>query len=188
MSLYLCPRWRNKIDLFIYFYLYPASGVPRAVRASACVAGPVQEGAGLHEADSSRQIPGNICSREDNEGWFSVARHLWQVRPHWLLLQTIISKLRTIDYSLINYFYYSCFVIDALLSCFRRLVISQHGRALHIVAQHQFLDSPEWFGVSSDEFFQVRASLQTFNIERLPSCWWPILLRRFTCNLTYIYT
>ncbi|KAG8234596.1 hypothetical protein J437_LFUL017099 [Ladona fulva] len=35
------------------------------------------------------------------------------------------------------------------------LVVSQNGRALHIVFPHQFLDSPEWFGVSTDEFFQV---------------------------------
>ncbi|XP_076044453.1 popeye domain-containing protein 3-like isoform X4 [Oratosquilla oratoria] len=39
-----------------------------------------------------------------------------------------------------------------------RLVISQNGRALHIVSQHQFLDSPEWFGVSTDEYFQVSAT------------------------------
>lgn len=36
-----------------------------------------------------------------------------------------------------------------------RLVISQNGNALHIVFPYQFLDSPEWFGVSTDEFFQV---------------------------------
>ncbi|KAF6211397.1 hypothetical protein GE061_011909 [Apolygus lucorum] len=36
-----------------------------------------------------------------------------------------------------------------------RLVVSQNGRALHIVFPHQFLDSPEWFGVSTDEYFQV---------------------------------
>ncbi|KAG8251452.1 hypothetical protein J6590_079349 [Homalodisca vitripennis] len=35
------------------------------------------------------------------------------------------------------------------------LVVSQNGRALHIVFPHQFLDSPEWFGVSTDEYFQV---------------------------------
>lgn len=33
--------------------------------------------------------------------------------------------------------------------------MSQNGRALHIVFPHQFLDSPEWFGVSTDEYFQV---------------------------------
>ncbi|XP_032593748.1 blood vessel epicardial substance isoform X3 [Drosophila grimshawi] len=36
-----------------------------------------------------------------------------------------------------------------------KLVVSQHQRALHIVFPHQFLDSPEWFGVSTDDFFQV---------------------------------
>uniref|UniRef100_A0A2S2PQG6 Blood vessel epicardial substance n=1 Tax=Schizaphis graminum TaxID=13262 RepID=A0A2S2PQG6_SCHGA len=36
-----------------------------------------------------------------------------------------------------------------------KLVISQNGNALHIVFPYQFLDSPEWFGVSTDEFFQV---------------------------------
>lgn len=34
-------------------------------------------------------------------------------------------------------------------------MVSQNGRALHIVFPHQFLDSPEWFGVSTDEYFQV---------------------------------
>lgn len=38
-----------------------------------------------------------------------------------------------------------------------RLVVSQHQRALHIVFPHQFLDSPEWFGVSTDDYFQVSA-------------------------------
>lgn len=36
-----------------------------------------------------------------------------------------------------------------------KLVVSQNGRALHIVFPNQFLDSPEWFGVSTDEYFQV---------------------------------
>lgn len=36
-----------------------------------------------------------------------------------------------------------------------KLVVSQNFRALHIVFPHQFLDSPEWFGVSTDEYFQV---------------------------------
>ncbi|XP_055682180.1 blood vessel epicardial substance isoform X2 [Lutzomyia longipalpis] len=36
-----------------------------------------------------------------------------------------------------------------------KLVVSQNQRALHIVFPHQFLDSPEWFGVSTDDFFQV---------------------------------
>ncbi|CAK1585144.1 unnamed protein product [Parnassius mnemosyne] len=36
-----------------------------------------------------------------------------------------------------------------------KLVVSQNQRALHIVFPHHFLDSPEWFGVSTDEYFQV---------------------------------
>jgi len=36
-----------------------------------------------------------------------------------------------------------------------RLVVSQNYRALHIVFPHQFLDSPEWFGLTTDEYFQV---------------------------------
>uniref|UniRef100_A0A034W9V1 Blood vessel epicardial substance n=1 Tax=Bactrocera dorsalis TaxID=27457 RepID=A0A034W9V1_BACDO len=36
-----------------------------------------------------------------------------------------------------------------------KLVVSQNQRALHIVFPHQFLDSPEWFGVSTDDYFQV---------------------------------
>ena len=33
--------------------------------------------------------------------------------------------------------------------------MSQAGRALHLVTKDQFLDSPEWFGVTTDEIFQV---------------------------------
>ncbi|KFB37899.1 AGAP000013-PA-like protein [Anopheles sinensis] len=36
-----------------------------------------------------------------------------------------------------------------------KLVISQNHKAHHIVFPHQFLDSPEWFGVSTDDYFQV---------------------------------
>lgn len=37
----------------------------------------------------------------------------------------------------------------------RRFVVSQNQKALHIVFPHQFLDSPEYFGVSTDDYFQV---------------------------------
>ncbi|XP_035208156.1 blood vessel epicardial substance-like isoform X1 [Stegodyphus dumicola] len=36
-----------------------------------------------------------------------------------------------------------------------RLVVSQHGHALHIVDSKQFLDSPEWFGVCTNDNYQV---------------------------------
>jgi blood vessel epicardial substance len=34
-------------------------------------------------------------------------------------------------------------------------VVSQNQKALHIVFPQQFLDSPEYFGVSTDDYFQV---------------------------------
>jgi hypothetical protein len=33
--------------------------------------------------------------------------------------------------------------------------VSQNTKALHIVFPNQFLDSPEYFGVSTDDYFQV---------------------------------
>jgi hypothetical protein len=36
-----------------------------------------------------------------------------------------------------------------------RLAVSQEGRQLHSVHQFQFIDSPEWFGVTTDDYFQV---------------------------------
>ena len=36
-----------------------------------------------------------------------------------------------------------------------RLEVSQGGQTLHYVTQYEFLDSPEWFGVTTDEYFQV---------------------------------
>ncbi|CAB4056332.1 BVES [Lepeophtheirus salmonis] len=35
-----------------------------------------------------------------------------------------------------------------------RLLVTQCGKPLHFVLPHQFIDSPEWFGVTTDEFFQ----------------------------------
>ena len=50
--------------------------------------------------------------------------------------------------------------LDSLLSFYHlpfllSFQVSQAGRALHLVKQNQFLDSPEWFGVTTDEYFQV---------------------------------
>ena len=45
------------------------------------------------------------------------------------------------------------------------MIVSQGGKALHLVNQNQFLDSPEWFGVTTDEFFQVSiTALETSTI------------------------
>ena len=35
------------------------------------------------------------------------------------------------------------------------MLVLQAGRPLHVVSENQFLDSPEWFGVTTDEYFQV---------------------------------
>ena len=35
------------------------------------------------------------------------------------------------------------------------MLVIENGRTLHVLHPMQFLDSPEWFGVSSDDFFQV---------------------------------
>ncbi|XP_040576770.1 popeye domain-containing protein 3 isoform X2 [Lepeophtheirus salmonis] len=39
-----------------------------------------------------------------------------------------------------------------------RLLVTQCGKPLHFVLPHQFIDSPEWFGVTTDEFFQISAT------------------------------
>lgn len=52
---------------------------------------------------------------------------------------------------------YSPVFLNLILNDPFRLVVSQNQRALHIVFPHQFLDSPEWFGVSTDDYFQVRS-------------------------------
>lgn len=36
-----------------------------------------------------------------------------------------------------------------------RVAVSRGGQTLHIIDSHQFLDSPEWFGVGSNETYQV---------------------------------
>lgn len=46
-------------------------------------------------------------------------------------------------------------------------MVSQHQRALHIVFPHQFLDSPEWFGVSTDDYFQVGVLRQQLHRQQL---------------------
>lgn len=38
--------------------------------------------------------------------------------------------------------------------CFR-LVVCQGGKPLHVILPFQFVDSPEYFGVATDELFQV---------------------------------
>lgn len=35
------------------------------------------------------------------------------------------------------------------------MLVIENGKTLHVLAAMQFLDSPEWFGVASDDYFQV---------------------------------
>lgn len=39
-----------------------------------------------------------------------------------------------------------------------RLLVRQSGKMLHVVPNLHFVDSPEWFGVAADEFFQISAT------------------------------
>ena len=54
--------------------------------------------------------------------------------------------------------------------------MSQAGKPLHLVNQNQFLDSPEWFGVTTDEYFQVTvtalepSSILTWHRDRVKFC------------------
>ena len=41
---------------------------------------------------------------------------------------------------------------------FYRLLVSQSGKPLHLVPRHNFVDSPEWFGVAADDLFQISAT------------------------------
>lgn len=66
-----------------------------------------------------------------------------------------------------------------------KLVVSQNQRALHIVFQHQFLDSPEWFGVSTDDYFQV--SIMAMEESRL-LIWHRDKLRLSIINDTFLQT
>lgn len=75
-----------------------------------------------------------------------------------------------------------------------RLVVSQHGHALHIVDSKQFLDSPEWFGVCTNDTYQVILATFLIYFKYLPhsflispltknfiSCYWFVIFKRLTC-------
>ena len=37
-------------------------------------------------------------------------------------------------------------------------MVRQSGKMLHVVPNLHFVDSPEWFGVAADDFFQISAT------------------------------
>lgn len=50
---------------------------------------------------------------------------------------------------------FNLYLINKNIDIFDRFVVSQNQKALHIVFPNAFLDSPEYFGVSTDDYFQV---------------------------------
>jgi hypothetical protein len=87
--------------------------------------------------------------------WASDVISFYNFGRFWLLLSFIDFKMLWI---ILNCHVQDSYTINtcSMFLPHYRLVVSQNGRALHIVFPHQFLDSPEWFGVSTDEYFQVR--------------------------------
>ncbi|XP_044737803.1 blood vessel epicardial substance-like isoform X2 [Chrysoperla carnea] len=94
-------------------------------------------------------------SKEVEEVYVALFRPLKVSRHKFKKVLSCMKMIRTLKYQEV-YAQEKATKVDSLsLVLSGKLVVSQGGRALHIVFPHQFLDSPEWFGVSTDEFFQV---------------------------------
>lgn len=94
-------------------------------------------------------------SREVEEVYLALFRPLKVSRHQFKKVLACMKLIRQLQYQQV-YAQEKVTKVDSLsLVLSGKLVVSQNGRALHIVFPHQFLDSPEWFGVSTDEFFQV---------------------------------
>ncbi|XP_063233765.1 blood vessel epicardial substance [Bacillus rossius redtenbacheri] len=94
-------------------------------------------------------------SREIEEVYLALFRPLKVTRHQFKKVLDCMKLIRQLKYQEV-YAQEKVTKVDSLsLVLSGKLVVSQNGRALHIVFPHQFLDSPEWFGVSTDEFFQV---------------------------------
>jgi hypothetical protein len=83
-----------------------------------------------------------------------VSKEIRKLSPKERVIEEKLSRVDSLSLVLKGRFVspcsYSCLHVS---HC--RLLVSQAGRALHLVTQNQFLDSPEWFGVTTDEYFQV---------------------------------
>jgi len=77
-------------------------------------------------------------SRGQFQTLLSVTKEIRRLAPKEVMIQEKVSRVDSLS-----------LVVKG------RLIVSQAGRALHLVTHHQFLDSPEWFGVTTDEYFQV---------------------------------
>ncbi|XP_015523882.1 blood vessel epicardial substance [Neodiprion pinetum] len=94
-------------------------------------------------------------SREVEEVYVAVFQPLRVSRHQFKKVLNCMKGIRQLKYQEV-YAQEKVTKVDSLsLVLSGKLVVSQNGRALHIVFPHQFLDSPEWFGVSTDEYFQV---------------------------------
>ncbi|XP_063995188.1 popeye domain-containing protein 3-like isoform X2 [Diachasmimorpha longicaudata] len=94
-------------------------------------------------------------SREIEEVYAAVFQPLRVSRHQFKKVLICMKTIRQLKYQEV-YAQEKVTKVDSLsLVLSGKLVVSQNGRALHIVFPHQFLDSPEWFGVSTDEYFQV---------------------------------
>lgn len=94
-------------------------------------------------------------SREVEEVYLALFQPLRVTRHQFKKVLNCMRNIRKLRYQEV-YAQEKVTKVDSLsLVLTGKLVVSQNGRALHIVFPHQFLDSPEWFGVSTDEFFQV---------------------------------
>ncbi|XP_043280462.1 popeye domain-containing protein 3-like isoform X2 [Venturia canescens] len=94
-------------------------------------------------------------SREIEEVYAAVFQPLRVSRHQFKKVLSCMKIIRQLKYQEV-YAQEKVTKVDSLsLVLSGKLVVSQNGRALHIVFPHQFLDSPEWFGVSTDEYFQV---------------------------------
>ncbi|XP_053977431.1 popeye domain-containing protein 3-like isoform X2 [Hylaeus anthracinus] len=97
----------------------------------------------------------NKFSREVEEVYIAVFQPLRVSRHQFKKVLNCMKVIRQLKYQEV-YAQEKVTKVDSLsLVLSGKLVVSQNGRALHIVFPHQFLDSPEWFGVSTDEYFQV---------------------------------
>ncbi|XP_065344492.1 popeye domain-containing protein 3-like isoform X2 [Cloeon dipterum] len=94
-------------------------------------------------------------SREIEEVYMALFYPLKVSRHQFKKVLDCMKEIRSLRYQEV-YAHEKSTKVDSLsLVLSGKLVVSQNGRALHIVFPHQFLDSPEWFGVSTDEYFQV---------------------------------
>ncbi|XP_023248006.1 popeye domain-containing protein 3 isoform X2 [Copidosoma floridanum] len=94
-------------------------------------------------------------SKEIEEVYVAVFQPLRVSRQQFKKVLSCMKTIRPLKYQEV-YAQEKVTKVDSLsLVLSGKLVVSQNGKALHIVFPHQFLDSPEWFGVSTDEFIQV---------------------------------